>query len=81
MMMKMHSYLSTNGELAFINKKANRLSAELEKATEDEGGWDSALKPCARKREPPSNPLRKLRWKLWATHNVWKRVVWSPVPS
>ena len=44
MIMKMHSYLSTNGQLALVNKQADRLFAQLKKATETEGGWDSALK-------------------------------------
>ena len=44
MIMKMHSYISTNGQLAYTNKKAERVLSELKKATEAEGGWDAALK-------------------------------------
>ena len=41
--MKMHSYLSTNGELAHTHKQAEKVLAQLQKATEAEGGWDEAL--------------------------------------
>ncbi|RPD64216.1 MBOAT-domain-containing protein [Lentinus tigrinus ALCF2SS1-7] len=44
MIMKMHSYLSTNGQLAQTNQQANRILTQLKKATEAEGGWDAALK-------------------------------------
>ena len=43
MIMKMHSYLSTNGELAHAHRQAERVLAQLKKATEAEGGWDAAL--------------------------------------
>ena len=41
--MKMHSYLSTNGELAFVHKRAAHTLNHLKIATEAEGGWDAAL--------------------------------------
>ncbi|EJF64108.1 MBOAT-domain-containing protein [Dichomitus squalens] len=44
MIMKMHSYLSTNGELAHANSQAERVLDQLQKATESEGGWDTALR-------------------------------------
>ena len=43
MIMKMHSYLSTNGELAFVHKRAEHTLNHLKIATEAEGGWDAAL--------------------------------------
>ncbi|KAI0642138.1 MBOAT-domain-containing protein [Trametes meyenii] len=44
MMMKMHSYLATNGELANTNRKAEKVLTQLKQATEAEGGWDAALR-------------------------------------
>ncbi|KAI0358051.1 MBOAT-domain-containing protein [Trametes cingulata] len=44
MMMKMHSYLSTNGQLAATHEQAEKVLAELKEATEAEGGWDAALR-------------------------------------
>ncbi|KAH9940840.1 MBOAT-domain-containing protein [Epithele typhae] len=43
MMMKVHSYLSVNGELASVDKRARALLGQLKRAAEDEGGWDAAL--------------------------------------
>ncbi|EIW58269.1 MBOAT-domain-containing protein [Trametes versicolor FP-101664 SS1] len=43
MMMKMHSYLSTNGQLAYTYHKAEKVLAQLKEAAEAEGGWDAAL--------------------------------------
>ena len=34
MIMKMHSYISTNGQLVYTNKQAERVLSELKKATE-----------------------------------------------
>lgn len=42
-MMKMHSYLSTNGQLAYTYHKAEKVLAQLHEAAEAEGGWDAAL--------------------------------------
>ncbi|RDX48191.1 MBOAT-domain-containing protein [Lentinus brumalis] len=44
MIMKMHSYLGTNGQLAYTNERAERTLVQLKKATEAEGGWDAALR-------------------------------------
>lgn len=41
--MKMHSYLSTNGQLAYTHQRAEKLLPQLKKATEAEGGWDEAI--------------------------------------
>ncbi|OJT11939.1 Sterol O-acyltransferase 2 [Trametes pubescens] len=43
MMMKMHSYLSTNGQLAYTHHKAEKVFAQLQEAADAEGGWDAAL--------------------------------------
>ncbi|KAI0774762.1 MBOAT-domain-containing protein [Trametes elegans] len=43
MIMKMHSYLSTNGQLAHTHQRAEQVLAELKQATDAEGGWDAAL--------------------------------------
>ncbi|KAH9893488.1 MBOAT-domain-containing protein [Cubamyces lactineus] len=44
MIMKMHSYLSTNGQLAYTHEQAESVLAELKEATKAEGGWDAALR-------------------------------------
>ncbi|KAI0630563.1 MBOAT-domain-containing protein [Trametes polyzona] len=44
MMMKMHSYLSTNGQLAYTHQQAEKVYAQLKEATESEGGWEAALR-------------------------------------
>ncbi|OSD04816.1 MBOAT-domain-containing protein [Trametes coccinea BRFM310] len=44
MIMKMHSYLSTNGQLAYTYHHAEKVLAELKQATEEDGGWDAALR-------------------------------------
>ena len=43
MIMKMHSYLSSNGQLGRVDKQAQRVFAQLKKATDALGGWDGAL--------------------------------------
>ncbi|KAH9852659.1 MBOAT-domain-containing protein [Lenzites betulinus] len=43
MIMKMHSYVSTNTDLAYTHKRAAKVLAQLKEATEAEGGWDAAL--------------------------------------
>ena len=43
MMMKMHSYLSTNGQLGLVHKQAQRVLVQLENATDAVGGWHDAL--------------------------------------
>ncbi|KAI1793521.1 MBOAT-domain-containing protein [Ganoderma leucocontextum] len=43
MIMKMHSYLSTNGELGRVHKQAQPILVQLKKATDAAGGWDAAL--------------------------------------
>ncbi|PCH44439.1 MBOAT-domain-containing protein [Wolfiporia cocos MD-104 SS10] len=44
MVMKMHSYVTTNGQLHWVNQQAERLYVQLSKSIEDTaGGWDAAL--------------------------------------
>ncbi|KAI8996386.1 MBOAT-domain-containing protein [Trametes punicea] len=43
MIMKMHSYISTNGQLASVHRQAQKVLAQLKQATVEEGGWDAAL--------------------------------------
>ncbi len=43
MIMKMHSYLSTNGQLGRVDKQAQRVLAQLKKAADTSDGWDAAL--------------------------------------
>lgn len=45
MMMKIHSYLATNGYLSFVYSQVQSSLAELRRLTEDPaiGGWDKAL--------------------------------------
>ncbi|KAI0741598.1 MBOAT-domain-containing protein [Daedaleopsis nitida] len=43
MIMKMHSYISTNGELAQTHEQAEKVYAQLKKATDAQGGWEEAL--------------------------------------
>ncbi|OSX64133.1 hypothetical protein POSPLADRAFT_1179745 [Postia placenta MAD-698-R-SB12] len=43
MVMKMHSYVTTNGQLHWVNEQAKTSYKQLEKAVKDEGGWEAAL--------------------------------------
>ncbi|OJT14479.1 hypothetical protein TRAPUB_8979 [Trametes pubescens] len=43
MMMKVHSYLSTNGQLAYTHREAEKVFVLLWEAADAEGGWDAAL--------------------------------------
>lgn len=51
MIMKMHSYMSTNGELDLVNRKSQEVHAELQKATEEVGGWEKALAAAKENKE------------------------------
>lgn len=43
MIMKMHSYMSTNGYLQTVNRNFEKTMAKLRSATSNVGGWDVAL--------------------------------------
>lgn len=44
MIMKMHSYLSVNGNLQYVSQQSQRLLKKLQEATSRVGGWDQALR-------------------------------------
>lgn len=41
--MKMHSYITVNGQLQYVTERATGLRKRLRKATERVGGWDKAM--------------------------------------
>lgn len=41
--MKMHSYITVNGQLQYVAEQADYLYSQLVKATESVGGWDKAM--------------------------------------
>ncbi|KAI0033940.1 MBOAT, membrane-bound O-acyltransferase family-domain-containing protein [Vararia minispora EC-137] len=43
MIMKMHSYIATNGTLSIVAKQRDVLEKKLKRETERMGGWDAAL--------------------------------------
>jgi len=43
MIMKMHSYITVNGQLQQVQIKSDRLLAKLKTATQSVGGWDKAV--------------------------------------
>ncbi|KAF8906272.1 MBOAT, membrane-bound O-acyltransferase family-domain-containing protein [Gymnopilus junonius] len=43
LIMKMHSYITVNGQLQHVTEQSNRLFATLQNATKSVGGWDQAL--------------------------------------
>ncbi|KZT09838.1 MBOAT-domain-containing protein [Laetiporus sulphureus 93-53] len=43
LVMKMHSYVTTNGQLHWVNQQAERVYAQLRHAIADEGSWEDAL--------------------------------------
>ncbi|KAF9038453.1 MBOAT, membrane-bound O-acyltransferase family-domain-containing protein [Panaeolus papilionaceus] len=49
MVMKMHSYITVNGQLQDISRQAQKLRQKLEKATESVGGWHKAMALAAEK--------------------------------
>ena len=63
MIMKMHSYLSINGELAHVNKQSERTLAQLKKATEaviDIVNAGVGIRTSSPSSSPPSLPLPPL---------------------
>ncbi|PPQ64222.1 hypothetical protein CVT24_008598 [Panaeolus cyanescens] len=70
MVMKMHSYITVNGQLQDVSRQSQRLRRKLEKATESVGGWDRAMKIATEKQaeieaassssnSPPNEPNEK----------------------
>ncbi|KAF9563111.1 hypothetical protein CPC08DRAFT_721820 [Agrocybe pediades] len=49
MVMKMHSYITVNGQLQNVAEQSNHLFKMLKKATESVGGWDHAMAVAAEK--------------------------------
>ncbi|KAF4611138.1 hypothetical protein D9613_006981 [Agrocybe pediades] len=49
MVMKMHSYITVNGQLQNVAEQSNQLFKMLKKATESVGGWDHAMAVAAEK--------------------------------
>ncbi|KAF8202275.1 MBOAT, membrane-bound O-acyltransferase family-domain-containing protein [Pholiota molesta] len=43
MVMKMHSYITVNGQLQTVSTHAEKLMRDLRKATESVGGWEKAI--------------------------------------
>ncbi|KAI0924908.1 hypothetical protein AcW2_005644 [Taiwanofungus camphoratus] len=43
LLMKVHSYISTNGQLHWVHQQAEAVFTDLRRAAADEGGWDAAL--------------------------------------
>lgn len=41
--MKMHSYITVNGQLQYVQEQSDKLLRRLQKATEAVGGWDKAV--------------------------------------
>ncbi|KAF8216583.1 MBOAT, membrane-bound O-acyltransferase family-domain-containing protein [Mycena galopus ATCC 62051] len=44
MIMKTHSYMTTNGHLQYISETSQALLEDLRKATESAGGWEQAIR-------------------------------------
>jgi sterol O-acyltransferase len=49
MVMKMHSYITVNGELQLIESEGKSLFSQLKSATEPIGGWDKAIEVASAK--------------------------------
>jgi sterol O-acyltransferase len=50
MVMKMHSYITVNGQLQHIDNEGQSLFAQLKSATESVGGWDEAMEVASAKK-------------------------------
>lgn len=44
LVMKMHSYVTTNGQLQWVHQRVEKLYTQLRRAVADEGDWDAAIK-------------------------------------
>ncbi|EPT00989.1 hypothetical protein FOMPIDRAFT_149567 [Fomitopsis schrenkii] len=47
LVMKMHSYVTTNGQLQWVHRRAEKVHTQLRRAVADEGGWDAAVETAA----------------------------------
>ncbi|KAF8659903.1 hypothetical protein AX16_001787 [Volvariella volvacea WC 439] len=59
MIMKMHSYMSTNGYLQYVSEQSRALESQLRLATERVGGWGQAItqaKAVRAEREAAASP-------------------------
>lgn len=43
MIMKMHSYITVNGQMQYVQHRSEKLMRRLRKATDAAGGWDNAV--------------------------------------
>src|SRR5712671_3756472 len=51
MLMKMHSYMATNGYLRYVSQQSAEIQAQLRDATLHVGGWEKAIVDAKRRRE------------------------------
>jgi sterol O-acyltransferase len=51
MIMKMHSYMATNGYLQSVSQQSPKVLAQLRDATHRVGGWERAISEAKRRRE------------------------------
>jgi sterol O-acyltransferase len=51
MIMKMHSYMATNGSLHYVSQQSAAILEQLRDATSRVGGWESALSDAKKRRE------------------------------
>ncbi|KZT70797.1 MBOAT-domain-containing protein [Daedalea quercina L-15889] len=43
LVMKMHSYVTTNGQLQWVHKRTEKVYTKLRRLVAEEGGWDAAI--------------------------------------
>ncbi|KAH9840045.1 MBOAT-domain-containing protein [Rhodofomes roseus] len=43
LVMKMHSYVTTNGQLQWVHKRSEKIHSQLRRLVAEEGGWDAAV--------------------------------------
>jgi sterol O-acyltransferase len=51
MLMKMHSYMATNGYLRYVSQQSAEIQSQLRDATLHVGGWENAIVDAKRRRE------------------------------
>ncbi|KAH9036418.1 MBOAT, membrane-bound O-acyltransferase family-domain-containing protein [Lactarius hengduanensis] len=51
MLMKMHSYMATNGYLKHVSQQSTELLTQLRDATSRAGGWEKAISDATKRRE------------------------------
>ena len=51
MLMKMHSYMATNGYLRYVSQQSAEIREQLHDATLNVGGWEKAIADAKRRRE------------------------------